>query len=643
MTLLTPLGFLALLGIGLLILIYVLKPNYQQRFVSSTYIWKLSFKFRKKKLPVSKLRNILLIICQFLIVILCAFLLTQPIHKALRPVQNTENIAIIDASGSMQVSDGETTRFQKAVDGVRELAYETFEEGGSITVILAGTEAETILFHISEDDTQTMESTLQALIDDEKCTYGNADIEGAMGLAEEALAANPYAQVKLYTATSYIDSKGVEVVDVSSDGNEWNAAILNITATRDSQTGYYVFDIDIASYGKESKLTLQIEIHGYNNTTTTKTFKPITRNCVDGKVETVEIDTEASDQGISVASFQYVYAYLENTGDDLPEDDVYYVYGGELETVDIQYYFDTTGTKSSIMSDVFLALQDTFSDVKDIEVTEARASLNNMKVNGFDMYVFQDSFPSTIPTDGVVLLLNPKGSIDGLGVTFGSSVGDGTKQMYATHAAVSSPLLEDLTDNRFFVTRYTRTLYYDEGYVPLMYYGEDPLILVKNTENLKVVIFNFSLSYSDFGLTEDFFYFMYNLIEYFVPNTLSANVCDVSETLTLSSRGKGMYVTDSMGGSAEYEYKDLPASYTVLYPGTYTVKLNLMSGQTKTYNFFAKMPAEQSNIFRSEDSLPALNIEAPYQEDDDDLAVYFAAALLAVLFLEWWLQARENY
>ena len=79
MTLLTPLGLLGLLGIVALIIIYIIRPNYQQKFVSTTFVWKLSLKYRKRKIPISKLRNILIIICQILILTGCAFILAQPL------------------------------------------------------------------------------------------------------------------------------------------------------------------------------------------------------------------------------------------------------------------------------------------------------------------------------------------------------------------------------------------------------------------------------------------------------------------------------------------------------------------------------------------------------------------------------------
>ena len=49
MSLLVPLGLLGLLGIIALIIIYIIKPNYQNKFISSTFIWKLSLKYKKKK------------------------------------------------------------------------------------------------------------------------------------------------------------------------------------------------------------------------------------------------------------------------------------------------------------------------------------------------------------------------------------------------------------------------------------------------------------------------------------------------------------------------------------------------------------------------------------------------------------------
>ena len=48
MSLLNPLGLLALLAIPVLVLIYVIKNKYTEQTIASTYLWQLSEKFLKR-------------------------------------------------------------------------------------------------------------------------------------------------------------------------------------------------------------------------------------------------------------------------------------------------------------------------------------------------------------------------------------------------------------------------------------------------------------------------------------------------------------------------------------------------------------------------------------------------------------------
>ena len=102
MSWLTPLGFLGFIGLIILLIIYIIKPNYQHKYISSTFVWKLSLKYRKKKVPLSKLRNILLIICQVLIISLCAAILAQPFINGEDANAGKEKVIILDASAGMR-------------------------------------------------------------------------------------------------------------------------------------------------------------------------------------------------------------------------------------------------------------------------------------------------------------------------------------------------------------------------------------------------------------------------------------------------------------------------------------------------------------------------------------------------------------
>ena len=141
MSWLTPLGFLGLAGLIALIIIYIIKPNYQLKIISSTFIWKLSLKLRRKKIPINKLRNILIFICQFLIITSTALMLAQPFIPTEKEQIVTERVAIIDASASMRSTLGVDTRFHRAVEDVRAMSAQTLEEGGKINIILAAESA----------------------------------------------------------------------------------------------------------------------------------------------------------------------------------------------------------------------------------------------------------------------------------------------------------------------------------------------------------------------------------------------------------------------------------------------------------------------------------------------------------------------
>ena len=132
MTLLLPLGLIGLLSIALLVLIYVLRPNYQNKLVSTTFVWKLSMRYRKKRLPMSRLRNLLILICQLLLLASLAMMMAQPVVPITTGTSDNEKIAIIDASASMMVASGNQTRFQRALDRVRELAETTLEREDGI-------------------------------------------------------------------------------------------------------------------------------------------------------------------------------------------------------------------------------------------------------------------------------------------------------------------------------------------------------------------------------------------------------------------------------------------------------------------------------------------------------------------------------
>ena len=306
MSWLTPLGFLGLIGLVVLIIIYIIRPNFQNKIISSTFVWKLSLRYKKKKLPLSKLRNILLFICQVLIISLAATILAQPIIAAENEESNTEKVVIIDASASMMTTTDYDTRFERAVDMVRELADEVAETNGKISIILAHDTASFLVRDAGADQGDVINDELDKLVDASlgiPCTYGTPDISGAIKLAEEITSVSTDVEVLLYTDTNYIDSKDVKIVPVI-DPSDWNAAILDVRAINDEN--FYRIEIDVACYGGiDADIDIVCTVSGVNVDKSELELNATAR-CKNGEITTLVFSPTDPD---AFAEDERIYSY----------------------------------------------------------------------------------------------------------------------------------------------------------------------------------------------------------------------------------------------------------------------------------------------------------------------------------------------
>ena len=310
MRFLTPLGLLGLLGILVLIIIYILRPNYQQKFVSSTYIWKLSLKYRKKRIPTSKLRDLLLILCQVLILAGSAAALATPVQVLREQPTDNEVIAIIDASASMRAQYNGEMRFERACNRVLSLADTVFGNDGTMSVIVANDDPVYLIREADRSASAQLNEDINDLLISDMCTYGSANVEEAFSLCEDVVAANPATKIYFYTDTTYTYvPNNVEVVNVS-DSNEINASILDASATFES--GYYKVTAHIALFGANGTVRLKMNVNGanavdINDPGDSREFS-IDVECYDDQVQTVVFCVERNDEDLSEEEKE-IYAF----------------------------------------------------------------------------------------------------------------------------------------------------------------------------------------------------------------------------------------------------------------------------------------------------------------------------------------------
>ena len=65
-------------------------------------------------------------------------------------------------------------------------------------------------------------------------------------------------------------------------------------------------------------------------------------------------------------------------------------------------------------------------------------------------------------------------------------------------------------------------------------------------------------------------------------------------------------------------------------------------GKKLSEKIYVRVPRAESNIWNSADSLSEPNRKETEEDSYKNLIVYFAGALVALLFIEWLLQSRES-
>lgn len=657
MTLLIPLGLLGLLSIAGLILIYIIKPNYQQKYISSTYVWALSLKLKKKRLPVSKLRNLLLILCQILFLVMCALALAQPAIITRAAVQEREIIAVIDSSASMRAATEGETRYERAIKQVAALSDEVFSVNGYVSVIVAGDTASVLAQRVRSDMRGSLTDDLQQLIDENSCSYGEADMNAALSVCESIININPGAEVFVYTDTEYMSvPSGVNVINVGQEG-EWNAGILNAYTVLEDN--YYSIFIEMACYGVNREIGLNVQVSDANryeggdngttinfNTTVSCEFdEPVTVVFRNGNMDSGDYQENAQNViFIAIEDQKQFFSYSEvfislDVQDSLEEDNSFAIYDGQVPVLNVLY---ASTDPNNFFNAVLQALASYYAkdSIWDIQVTVSHDS--EPVTEGYDLYIYEHKMPQQMPVDGIVILWDPDTIPQGLDISLGGYKEYQNGGIYLTQSS-EDPLLEHVNADRISVSLLREIVSYDPSFNMLFSCDGSPALLAKNDGASKVLVAPFSIHYSNLAIKPvDFVPLFLNLFENWIPTTVKGNMFSVYEEVSVNSRGSSLTVTSSALENNSIEFTEFPAKLVLDIPGTYTLEQTTYYGKNITERIYVKSPASESNIWSTEDILRDPYITETAAEQYSELILYMAAAMVALLFIEWILQAREN-
>lgn len=611
-------GLFGFLGIIALIIIYILKPKYQDKTISSTYIWKLSLKYRRPKTPFDWLQSSLLFLIQLLVLTLLGLLMLKPNYAY--ETDSNEKIVILDASASLYKADNRFSSFDRAKNEIITLASNTTPKD-KFSVIIATNDP---YYAVRRSD--SLDYIKQSLTNINP-TYEEVDLTLSINLLDTLLRENPEASIYLYTDKEVMVPKRINVKKINS--NEWNVGILDFVSTL-KPNGYYMFEADIINYGGNDDFTLTLYVDGKR-----KTGKIITANDFNNS-EIIRISFDE----YQTLTFEDAYLTID-TNDGYSLDNEFRIYGQLGRPLKVLLFSDSDDLNRSTLYYVRSALEslnkrwsiDTFTKEEDLEYSD------------YDLYIYDTYIPDVLPIDGAIWLFNPNESSINIPITISDEInGSFNVNNENSNSLTYRQIMKGINSNKFIISKYQKVNSYPE-FEMILSINSDPLLLTKNVNNQKITIFSFDLSFSNLPILVDFPLLIKNIFEYSVPTVINTHLYETGTLLNLEARSNTKKIVITKDDD-ELSFNTFPVTFSLDKPGTYSVIYQFNDDSYEKSEFFVRVSKNESfqNINGGELILmhnPNNNKEL--STDIIDLIPYLSAFLLLLLLIEWGVQYREQY
>lgn len=606
MSFLYPLGLLGLIGIPILIIIYIIKTKYTEQTVASTYLWTLSERFLKRKNPFSKISGIISLILQMLAIALISVGIAHPMFTL--PGAAYEYVFVLDASASMQMQQGEQTRFDNAKAQIAE-TIEDATDGSRYTLVLAGSDTIVLFDQLTDKDSAL------TLLQEQEAGYDVEALGDAAAIAQRYFNENSSAKVFLYSDAEHAVSDNIRLVNVAAQ--EKNFAIGNVSYSISG--GKLSVVGDLISYSGEE--TLEVSLY------------------VDGEYQTGYLGFVSEEQP---ARFQLTcqkdtFASIRVTldaKDSLPQDNEVCIYDTKSDSA-----YNTL-----IVSDHPLFLEASLVSFGHINYTVSGtkdfAEQLDGDVSGYGLYIFDGYTPSVLPNDGAVMFVNPTASVEnsGFSVQMTTTLENyGRLDKTESSASLVKTLLAHTDDESIFIKRYVKCGTY-RNFTTLYTYRNQPVIFAgTNDYGNRQIVVAFDLHDSEIALQTNIVALMWNFMEYSFPEVVEQKnyyVGDVAQ-VNVVANCDSIRVESPKGGVSYLSTAMAVSELDLTENGTYTI-IATVDGAMRRFQIFAAIPeAERTPAGNAvEISLQGQATEGGFDGSYDPLLILFIC--LAVIFAAEW-------
>ncbi len=599
MQFLYPAGTWALAGLLAVLALYILRKEYREQSISSTYLWRRTLEDQTASRPFQKLKSNLLMFLQLLAALLLALSLMRPLLPGAQ--MGGETVMIFDVSMSMQAAASGQSRLNQAVSEARRMV-EGMGVADRLTILSAGKKV-THLLSRSADRQEAARA-----LDDIQAENGNADVAGALSLARAMGREIENLNIVVFSDTFLPQGEeGVRYVAVG-EGVE-NCAIISLTASR-LEEGTAAL-ARIINYGEAKSVTVRCYADG--------------QLC---DARTVEISAGGTQSVRLMVPENAAYIRAEIVeGDGLPADNQRHFVMRERG----QKKIALIGQDNIFLEKALLQRE----DVDLIRTTKEDApSLQNCS-----LYVYDGELPDPLPQSGSFLILQPAAQV--LGVTPG-----GTKTPEYALSLAGGTLADRFSNHVSFQGVALKQYAPLSGGQPVLVSGGDVLISAGEENGSRFVVIGFDLHESNWVLKYDFPIFMMHALNYLMPDVLS-NVADAlcGDVLSLSLDGRtAKAVALTPAGKSVSLAPPIPALPfdDTGEAGLYTLSQTLLSGETVQTPFVVNVPTTESDVRTVAESSGENQLRAGVTDYGRELTTLLTIALLALMMAEWWVSCRAG-
>ena len=575
MRFLYPLGFLALLGVPVLIVIYIIKNRYTEQTVASTYLWTLSERFIKRRVPINRLTGIINLILQILAVVAISVILAHPI--IFLPNAAKAYCFILDGSGSMNIEQDGQTRFDIGKSKIEQIIDQSVK-GSTYTLIYAGEGTDVIYSDLAEK-----EAAIE-ILNKLSVSYASNKLTDARQLAQRYFNDNPWAETYLVTDRAYQTTANLTVINVAASVQNYSVSDVKYVQT----DGALLVSGIVISHDSDATLKLDLYFDDENEAFATLQVEVAQGEETPFEFRCVYVDENGNEK--AKIDFDKLKVVIDNE-DALAFDNEITVFNVVHENVakTLIVSADTGNNPSFFITAALTAAGNTQFDV----ISAAQYA----NQTGYGLYIFDGFTPDEMPRDGAVWFVNPQKSLNGSNFSYQGEVVARQPAKYSTSTStVVRKQLEGALKLDFELYSYVKVGLNGKFTTLITCDGSPILFTGTNTYGNREVVFAFDFHASaQFTMMPDVNIIIKNMISYSFPEVVESTsyYCGDVAQINMIAGCESIIIESPNGNTLYPDTTTAVSEFTLSEVGIYRICLIMKDRTERIVNVYAAMQPDE--------------------------------------------------